>query len=192
MKEFSKDEVSRTSSNYVINSPVPNFEKSAVYMEPITHKTQYSNRFPQTPPPHYMSPHASHSSMFEKPGHSSTHQTQQRDSHIYYLNTPPRHIPPSLLPETDPVYEPIPADESGKQYNTSPRSHQQKPPVPVRYNRGRKGHDQLKVVEKPLKTQKQLTLEGSERQTPQDINDPDDDYEYMNSVGPIDFSSATI
>lgn len=192
MREFSKDEVPRTSSNYAITSSVANFEKSAVHMPPITHKTQYSNRFPQAPPPHYMSPCASHSSMFEKPGRSSTHQTQQRDSHIYYLNTPPRQIPPSLPPETDPVYEPIPADESGEQCNIPPRSHQQKPPVPVRYNRGRKGHDRPKGVEQPLNTQKQLKLEGSERQTPQYIDDPDDDYEYMKSVGPIDFSSATI
>ena len=142
-------------------------------------------RYPQTPPPNYMSPR---SSVLGKPAGKPSSQrlrrpTKERDSHIYYLNTPPRttsHLPQ----EEDPVYEVLPEDDGNYQ---TPRKFfpPDVPPRPLSRRRSESLADRLSTG---LSLSRNC-LDESEKQDPIELDEDGCDYVEMNSV---DFSPATL
>ena len=159
-------------------------EKTEHYMSP---KPFPAARYPQTPPPHYMSPR---SDVFEKPSSKQQHKpTKERDSHIYYLNTPPRTLP--YLPPgqtVDPVYEPIPgADDSSYQSPTKvlPPEVPKRPPTRKRTASRNSLADKLSVGTSTSRD----SIDGATDQNQQKKTEDSCDYVEMNSA---DFGSATI
>lgn len=143
-------------------------------------------RYPQTPPPNYMSPR---SSVLGKPSSQRLRRpTKERDSHIYYLNTPPRttsHLPQ----EEDPVYELLPEDDGNYQ---TPRKFlfppDVPPPRPLSRRRSNSLADKLSTGLSVASSRNCLD-EPAEKQDPVDLDDDGCDYVEMNSV---DFSPATL
>ena len=95
-----------------------------------------------------------------------------RNSHIYYLHTPPHiPLPPPPPPQSDEaIYEPVPGFEG------PPRLPEVAPPPPDR----------------PVQLERRLVTEQSWDIPEQPADEDEDDYERMESVGSITFSSATL
>lgn len=154
-----------TPNPFPATPPPPSLEKNALYMSPSHSRTR-----PLTPPSsHYMTPRGSLATLtFEKQEVGGVGGVAPgRDSHIYYLNTPP-HM--GRLPSTnsDAIYEPIPGliDELPHP--------QTRPPLPDR---------------PPPTFQPHPPPSAS----PGEAGSEDSDYEKMESIGHImTFSSATI
>ena len=165
-------------------------EKQDHYTSP---KPFPQTRYPQTPPHNYMSPRSSVLGGKPPPlsASSSQRQFKERDSHIYYLNTPPRTMP-SLPQEAEPVYEPLPGIEGNYQI---PRRFfpPDVPPRPLTRKRT-VSRDTLATI--GLSTSRDCIDETEEKRAEQQLGDgvttadqEGCDYVEMNSV---DFSSATI
>ncbi len=144
------------------------------------------NRYPQTPPPNYMSPRSSVLGKSQRP----RTPTRERDSHIYYLNTPPRTTP--SLP--DPIYELLPDTAEGN-YQTPRRFFPPDvPPMPAMRMRTASRDSLADKITIGLSTsKKQHSIDKQEEPIEQPTCDkPVEegcDYIEMNAV---DFSSATI
>uniref|UniRef100_A0A1X7U7Q4 Uncharacterized protein n=2 Tax=Amphimedon queenslandica TaxID=400682 RepID=A0A1X7U7Q4_AMPQE len=155
----------------------PSFEKNSWYMSP-SRSRGLSVPLAKANPTHYMSPRSSRLNPLDKgsmeqldPKRLRQSPGPGRNSHIYLLNTPP-HIPlPPPPPASDEaIYEPIPGFEG------PPRPPQVAPPPP----------------DCPVQLERRLVT-GQSWDVPERPADEDEsDYERMESIGPITFSSATL
>ena len=128
---------------------------------------------------HYMSPRSSRLNVLDKGSTEYLDSKRQRqspgpgrNSHIYYLNTPP-HIPlppPPPPPSDEAIYEPVPGFEG------LPHPPEVAPPPPNR----------------PVQVERRLVTGQSCDVPERPVDDDEDDYERMESVGSISFSSATL
>jgi hypothetical protein len=174
----------------------PGYEKNSFYMSPTPQNIPY-----QTPPPHYMSPRTSLASNFEK------QEKPARSSHIYYLNTPPH-----AQHRQDPIYEPVPGHD-GSSWKPPPvpplplgppPTKPASKPIPAKPKAGGPlpGSSGKTLVTLPIDTSSTAPRNATKHDTPDasnnrnesegNVDSDDSDYEYMTSVGHIDFSSATI
>ena len=163
-------------------------EKGEYYMSPKP--TFPESRYPKTPPPHYMSPR----SMDKQ---RQTTPSKERDSHIYYLNTPPLpspYLPPARI---DPIYEPIPGDDC---YQSPKLPITFKPPEVPEIPPARKRSVSQEMILQEEVTKEEMILQEEVTKEEMSVGEFDglrrenDHYEYMemNSAGPVDFGSATI
>ena len=175
-------------------------EKTDYYTSPNPFPT---SRYPQTPPPNYMSPRSSVLGKSQRP----RTPTRERDSHIYYLNTPPRTTPTlPQRPEADHIYELLP-DTTESNYQTPKSAYQTPrrffppdiPPIPATRMRTASRDSLADKLSIGLSTSRNCILEEESiemtheeqecQKREQQTAEEGCDYVEMNS---IDFSSATI
>ena len=126
-----------------------------------------------------------------------TTPSKERDSHIYYLNTPPLpspYLPPARI---DPIYEPIPGDDC---YQSPKLPITFKPPEVPEIPPARKRSVSQEMILQEEVTKEEMILQEEVTKEEMSVGEFDglrrenDHYEYMemNSAGPVDFGSATI
>ena len=125
-----------------------------------------------------MSPRSSRLNILDKGSTEYLDSKRQRqspgpghNSHVYYLNTPHIPLPPPPPPPSDEaIYKPVTGFEG------PPHPPEVAPPPPNR----------------PVQVERRLVTGQSCDVPEQPVDEDEDDYERMESVGSISFSSATL